>query len=160
MRAIEVTFDDPGDWAFHCHKSHHTMGPMGHQVPTMIGVEQNDLADSIRKLVPDYMTMGDKGMADMGAMQMPLPENTLPMMTGQGPFGPLEMGGMFTTIKVRTGIARGDVRDPGWYQHPAGSVAHEWTGPLEEPVQRHGQGQGGPMDVHVAVRKPSGHGHR
>ena len=32
---------------------------------------------------------------------MPLPENTLPMMMGQGPFGPLEMGGMFTVIKVR-----------------------------------------------------------
>ncbi|MEO8136665.1 MAG: copper oxidase, partial [Betaproteobacteria bacterium] len=102
-------------------------------------------------------TMGDKGMADMGAMQMPLPENTLPMMTGEGPFGALEMGGMFTTVKVRTGIARGDVRDPGWYQHPPGSVAREWTGPLEEPVRR--QGQGGATDVHVAARKPSGNGH-
>ena len=31
--------DQPGDWAFHCHKSHHTMNAMGHDVPTMIGVD-------------------------------------------------------------------------------------------------------------------------
>jgi hypothetical protein len=30
-----------------------------------------------------------------------LPGNTLPMMTGFGQFGPLEMGGMFTVVKVR-----------------------------------------------------------
>jgi hypothetical protein len=29
-------------------------------------------------------------------------ENTLPMMAGQGPFGPIEMGGMFTVVKVRS----------------------------------------------------------
>lgn len=40
MRAIEFTADRPGDWAFHCHKSHHTMNAMGHQVPNMIGVPQ------------------------------------------------------------------------------------------------------------------------
>ena len=42
------------------------------------------------------MVMGERGMADMGEMEMPLPDNTLPMMTGTGPFGPIEMGGMFT----------------------------------------------------------------
>ncbi len=156
MRAIEVMFDDPGDWAFHCHKSHHTMGPMGHQVPTMIGVQQDDLADAIRDLVPGYMAMGDKGMADMGEMQMPLPGNTLPMMTGEGPFGALEMGGMFTTVKVRTDIARGDVRDPGWYQHPPGSVAREWTGEMAEPLRQ--QQPGDPGALHLVVRKPVGHG--
>jgi L-ascorbate oxidase len=41
MRAIEFVADNPGDWAFHCHKSHHTMNPMGHEVPTMIGVDQD-----------------------------------------------------------------------------------------------------------------------
>ena len=124
MRAFEFVADEPGDWALHCHKSHHTMNAMGHQVPTMIGVEQKDVVDKITKLVPDYMVMGDKGMADMGAMEMPLPDNTLPMMTGQGPFGPLEMGGMFTVVKIREGLARGDYKDPGWYQHPAGTVAY------------------------------------
>jgi hypothetical protein len=48
-------------------------------------------------------------------------------MTGAGPFGPLEMGGMFTVVKVRQGMARGSFADPGWYRHPAGSVAREWN---------------------------------
>lgn len=30
MRAIEFVATDLGDWAFHCHKSHHTMNAMGH----------------------------------------------------------------------------------------------------------------------------------
>ncbi|MCA3132946.1 MAG: multicopper oxidase family protein [Betaproteobacteria bacterium] len=157
MRAIDVRFDDPGDWAFHCHKSHHTMGPMGHRVPAMMGVDQSDLVERIRRLVPGYMAMGEAGMAEMGEMQMPLPENTLPMMTGEGPFGPLEMGGMFTVVKVRDGLARGDYRDPGWYQHPAGTVAYEWTGPVAEPQRP----PGAPPDAgaaHVQVRKPGGHG--
>jgi hypothetical protein len=74
------------------------------------------------------MAMGQHGMAEMGDMEMPLPDNTLPMMSGRGPFGALEMGGMFTTLKVRADLARDDYRDPGWYAHPAGTVAREWTG--------------------------------
>ncbi len=128
MRAIEFLADEPGDWAFHCHKSHHTMNAMGHSVPTMIGVEQRDIAKKIGGLVPEYMVMGDKGMADMGSMEMALPDNTLPMMSGQGPFGSIEMGGMFTLVKVRQGLARDDYKDPGWYRHPAGTQAYEWTG--------------------------------
>ncbi|QET06790.1 MULTISPECIES: copper oxidase [Cupriavidus] len=127
MRAIEFIADNPGDWAFHCHKAHHTMNAMGHDMPTMIGVPQKDLASRMSALVPDYMAMGESGMADMGAMKMPLPENTLPMMSGQGPFGPIEMGGMFTTLKVREGLAANDYRDPGWYRHPKGTVAFEYT---------------------------------
>ena len=100
------------------------MNAMGHQVPTMIGVEQQDIGKKITKLVPDYMVMGDKGMADMGAMEMSLPDNTLPMMTGQGPFGPIEMGGMFTVVKIREELARNDYKDPGRYKHPARTVAH------------------------------------
>ena len=130
LRAIEFVADAPGDWAFHCHKSHHVMNAMGHGVPTMIGVEQRGVAEKIDKLLPDYMVMGERGMAEMGAMEMPLPDNTLPMITGQGPFGPLEMGGMFTVVKVREGLARGNYKDPGWYKHPKGSVAHEWVGDL------------------------------
>jgi manganese oxidase len=134
MRAIEFLANEPGDWVFHCHKSHHTMNAMGHSVPTMIGVEQRDIASKIGNLVPDYMVMGDKGMADMGSMEMALPNNTLPMMTGQGPFGSIEMGGMFTVVKVRNGLARGDYKDPGWYPQPANTRAYEWTGaPLAEP---------------------------
>ena len=127
MRAIEFDATDPGDWAFHCHKSHHTMNAMGHKVPTMIGVDQQGVADKIRKLIPDYMVMGDTG-GSMGDMEMPLPDNTLPMMTGQGPFGGVEMGGMFTVVKIREGLARNDYKDPGWYKQPPGTTAYEWTG--------------------------------
>ena len=123
IRVGEFVAQEPGDWALHCHMSHHTMNAMGHGVPNMIGVDQKELAPRIRNLVPGYMSMGETGMADMADMQMPLPENTLPMMTGQGPFGPLEMGGMFTVIKVREDLAAGDYSDPGWYQHPPGTVA-------------------------------------
>jgi len=123
IRAMEFLADEPGDWPLHCHKSHHTMNAMGHTVPNMLGVKHDDLDGKIQSLVPGYMSMGQDGMADMAEMQMPLPENTLPMMMGQGPFGPLEMGGMFTVIKVRENLARDDYRDPGWYEHPPGTVA-------------------------------------
>ncbi|MBK8018109.1 MAG: copper oxidase [Betaproteobacteria bacterium] len=131
IRTVECVFQDAGDWSFHCHKSHHTMGPMGHQVPTMIGVDQKGLWQKFRKLVPGYMVMGDTGMAEMGEMQMALPENTLPMMTGEGPFGPIEMGGMFTVVKAREGLAPDQHTVPEWHTHPPGTVAYEWTG---EPV--------------------------
>ncbi|MDW3686537.1 copper oxidase [Cupriavidus sp. CV2] len=130
MRAFEFTANNPGDWAFHCHKSHHTMNAMGHQVPTMIGVKQKDLTKKMNKLVPDYMAMGEAGMADMGGMEMPLPDNTLPMMSGQGQFGPIEMGGMFTVVKIREGLGRNDYKDPGPYKHPKGTVSYEYTGEL------------------------------
>jgi hypothetical protein len=154
MRAIEFVADNPGDWAFHCHKSHHTMNAMGHNVPTMIGVEQRDIAERINKLVPDYMVMGGKGMADMGEMEMPLPDNTLPMMTGSGPFGALEMGGMFTVVKVREGLARNDYTDPGWYKHPRGSVAYEWKGVA--PVAER-KDAAPATEAALNVRKPGGH---
>ncbi len=125
MRQIEFLADEPGDWAMHCHKSHHTMGPMGHDVPTMIGVDHRGLVGTIQKVVPDYMVMGERGMADMGEMEMPIPDNTLPMMTGRGPYGAIEMGGMFTSLKVRAGLQAGDFKDPGWYAQPTGTQAHE-----------------------------------
>ncbi len=73
MRAVEFIADAPGDWAMHCHKSHHTMNPMGHAVPNMIGVDQRRVQKSLGKLLPGYMVMGERGMADMGEMVMPLP---------------------------------------------------------------------------------------
>lgn len=64
----------------------------------------------------------------MEGMEMPLPDNTLPMMTGEGPFGGVEMGGMFTIVKVRKDQPHGNYKDPGWYRHPKGTVASEWKG--------------------------------
>jgi len=159
MRQIEFVADAEGDWAFHCHKSHHTMNAMGHGVPTMIGVDHSGLADKISKLIPDYMVMGDRGMADMAGMAMPLPDNTLPMMTGQGPFGSVEMGGMFTVMKVRRGQKRGDYADPGWYRQPPGTQAREVAAAVAEPVRAPAAAspQGNAGDVEVSVRKPTGH---
>ncbi|HQX59869.1 MAG TPA: multicopper oxidase domain-containing protein, partial [Burkholderiaceae bacterium] len=135
MRQIDFLADEEGDWAFHCHKSHHTMNPMGHDVPNMIGVDHRGLVAKIQKLVPDYMVMGERGMADMGEMQMPIPEQTLPMMTGTGPFGPVEMGGMFSMLKVRKDQKPGDYSNPGWYKQPAGTQSFEWNGTLPEPAR-------------------------
>jgi FtsP/CotA-like multicopper oxidase with cupredoxin domain len=117
----------PGDWALHCHMSHHTMNAMGHDLPNPLGVPQRDLEAALRRHLPDFMAMGEAGMAEHAAHtetgHMRGPENTLPMMMGQGPFGPIEMGGMFTVVKVRDDLAPGDYGDPGWYQNPEGKVA-------------------------------------
>ena len=163
MRQLEFLADEEGDWAFHCHKSHHTMNAMGHEVPTMIGVDHRDVAKKIAKLVPDYMVMGERGMADMGEMEMPIPDNTAPMMGGKGPFGGLGMGGMFTTVKVRRDQKPGDYKDPGWFKHPEGTVAYEFTGQLPEPARAAAPSKAPAApaparDVEVQIRKPaSGH---
>ncbi|MEO5807010.1 copper oxidase [Devosia sp.] len=128
MRAFDFVADRPGDWAIHCHKSHHTMNAMGHDVRTWIGTDRNSVTGKVQELLPDYMSMGASGMAEMGEMEMPMPDNTLPMMTGWGPFGAIEMGGMFSVVKVREGLASGDYADPGWFEHPEGTVSYEWTG--------------------------------
>ncbi len=170
MRCIEFDATQPGDWAIHCHKSHHTMNAMGHGLPNMIGVDQKGVAERIMDLVPEYMAMGDRGMAGMQQMTMPLPENTLPMMSGRGPFGDLEMGGMFSVVKVRADLARGDYRDPGWYAHPAGSVAREWTAALPEAARAPATGPAAtpsattpavtPSSAPLTVRKPAAGGHQ
>ncbi len=164
MRQIEFIANEEGDWAFHCHKSHHTMNAMGHDVPTMIGVDHTNIARRLTKLIPDYMVMGERGMADMAEMEMPLPDNTIPMMSGEGPYGSVEMGGMFTVLKVRREQKAGDYTDPGWYKQPTGTQAYEWTGPLAEPARFKSEGgQSMPIqrkaatEAEVKVRKPSGH---
>jgi hypothetical protein len=159
MRQIDFVADEEGDWAFHCHKSHHTMNAMGHAVPTMIGVDHTGLAGKISKLIPDYMVMGERGMADMTEMTMPLPDNTLPMMTGRGPFGSVEMGGMFTTVKVRREQKHGDYSSPDWFRHPPGTQAREVSGDMAEPVRapQAASPHGKPDDIEVTVRKPTGH---
>jgi FtsP/CotA-like multicopper oxidase with cupredoxin domain len=140
MRQLEFVATEEGDWAIHCHKSHHTMNAMGHNLPTMIGVDHRGLTERIQNLVPDYMVMGERGMADMTEMNMPIPENTIPMMAGEGPHGSVEMGGMFSLLKVRKDLAPGDYNDPGWYQHPMGTQAYEYTGQTPAASSHHGAG--------------------
>ena len=124
-RTVEFVADNPGDWAFHCHKNHHTMNAMNHEIPNMIGVNQKDT--KVAKLVPNYMAMGSSGMGEMIEMNMGGPKNTIPMMTGAGPFGPIAMGGMFTILKIRDGIT--SYEDPGWFQQPEGTVATSASAP-------------------------------
>lgn len=45
------------------------------------------------------------------------------MMTGQGAYGNIEMGGIFTTVKVRDDLQPGDYNDPEWYNQPHGTMA-------------------------------------
>ena len=79
--------------------------------------------------------MGEKGMGDMAEMNMGGPKNWVPMMAGEGQFGPLEMGGMFTVVKVRDGIT--GYEDPGPYQFPPGSVAARVGAAATEPAPDH-----------------------
>ena len=44
------------------------------------------------------------------------------MMGGEGQFGPVGMGGLFTVLKFREGITSYD--DPGPYENPEGTLAH------------------------------------
>jgi hypothetical protein len=70
----------------------------------------------VRKFLPGYMTMGHRGMGEMFEMEMPMPRNSIPMKGGEGPFGHIDMAGMFTIVKVHPRITT--YEDPGWYRHP------------------------------------------
>ncbi|MCB9772190.1 MAG: copper oxidase [Candidatus Omnitrophica bacterium] len=120
-RDIEFVADVAGDWALHCHRRHHPMNAMGHDAANVLGVNQDDVKDKVRDLVPGYMAMGEHGMDEMNYMKMKGPENTLAMMGGEGQFGPVGMGGMFTVLMVRDHLK--DYDQPGDYPHPKGTVA-------------------------------------
>jgi FtsP/CotA-like multicopper oxidase with cupredoxin domain len=119
VRVVEFVAGPAGDWPLHCHMTHHVMNQMGHHAPNLIGADVGDLDRKVGKTVPGYMTMGHTGMGDMH--RMTLPDNSISMVGADGPFGTIEMGGMFTLIKVRDRLT-GD-SDPGWYAHPRGTVA-------------------------------------
>jgi hypothetical protein len=121
VRVIELVPDEPGDWAMHCHMTHHVMTQMGHDAPNMIGANATRLRRSLRRAVPGAMVMGTRGMGGMGDMEMPLPPNSTPMRSTPGPFSSIDMGGMFTVLKVRERPTEAD--EHGWYAHPEGTVA-------------------------------------
>lgn len=120
-RDIEFVAEYPGDWALHCHKTHHVMNGMVHNLPNFLGVDQTQFSEKMEKILPHYMAMGTTGMGDMYEKHQHagIP-NYLPFGT-PGQFGTIEMGGMFTVLKVRENLS--NYNDPGWYQNPEGTVA-------------------------------------
>lgn len=147
-----------GDWAFHCHRRHHPMNAMGHDIPNMIGVSQEGLDDKIQELVPGYMPMGETGMYDHSehAKHMELPENTEAMMAGTGPFGPIGMGGMFTILKVRDNLKTYSNAEAGWYKNPPGTVARRVSKAAQETTGSKAEGEvyTCPMHPEVTSDKP------
>ncbi|MBK9261948.1 MAG: copper oxidase [Polyangiaceae bacterium] len=121
VRVIEFVPTESGDWAMHCHMTHHIMNQMGHGMGVIVGANAAKIDARVQQLVPGYMTMGHTGMGDMAEMKMPAPKNSIPMVGGKGPFSSIDMGGMFTILKVRDNPESED--GSGWYSHPKGSVA-------------------------------------
>jgi manganese oxidase len=119
---LEMTLGMEGFFIIHPKKERHRIDrDFAIFLPNLLNVDQSGVEEKIRALLPGYMAMGETGMGDM--MDMGAPRNTLPMMTGEGEFGAVEMGGMFTVMKVREGIT--SYRDPGPYKNPPGTVAHK-----------------------------------
>ncbi len=117
-RTLEFIADNPGDWAFHCHMTHHVMTQMSHGIPNLIGVDASRFDEELERIVPRYADMGQGAHAHGGGA---IPPNSLPMVGTRGPFGYVTMSGMFTLLKVREELREGV--EPGWYEHPAGTVA-------------------------------------
>jgi FtsP/CotA-like multicopper oxidase with cupredoxin domain len=115
-RDVEFVADAPGDWAMHCHMTHHVMNQMGHDTPSFVGADTTALDEKMAKLLPTYMTMGAAGMGGHGEHGMDVPKNSVPMRGAPGKHGYIDMGGMFTVLKVRDGLK--DYEDPGWYEGP------------------------------------------
>jgi FtsP/CotA-like multicopper oxidase with cupredoxin domain len=122
-RTIELHANVPGDWAMHCHMTHHIMNQMGHGLPNLVGVDATKLDERVRKVLPEYMTMGATGMGD--DMQMPIPKNSVAMRNAHGKHDVVTMGGMSTVLKVRDRLE--SFADPGWYDAPAGTTATNAT---------------------------------
>lgn len=125
-------------WAFHCHKSRHAMNAMGHNVPTLIGVDHRGIAWKSNSLIPDRMVMGE------------------------GPLGSIERWGMFSALKVRRGpkpgttaiLAGSNIQKTRLAEHRPGHSLNRPDSSLKAacrcPVVR------APTPTKVKVRKPSG----
>ncbi len=138
-RTVEFVADNPGDWAMHCHMTHHVMNQMGHSGTNLIGVKTDVIDALVAPLLPGYMTMGEVGMSGMSEMGMPTPTSSISMLGGPGPFGRVDMGGLFTILKIRKSLPPGG--DPEWYVHPPGTVASDAS---PEDLKRDGIDPGAP----------------
>lgn len=123
-REIEFIANAPGDWPLHCHKTHHTMNGMQHDIPNLIGVHQDKAFERLKKILPEAMPMGSAGMGEMfdihSRHHQTGPSNYL-KLGSEGQFGVIELSGMFTLLKVREDLEND--QDPSWYANPKGTVA-------------------------------------
>ena len=83
------------------------MNAMSHDVPNMIGVNSRALAEKMRQACSRLHGDGrDRHGRHDGDGDMSPAENTLPMMTGQGPVRPDRDGRHVHVLKVRAGLSR------------------------------------------------------
>ena len=121
-RTMEFVANNPGDWAIHCHMTHHTMNQMGHNGGVnMLGVKPAALDAAVHSALPEYMSMGTTGMGDMAEMGMPVPRNSIPMVGTDGQYGYIDMGGILTVLKVREKLTPATAE--AWYTSPRGTLA-------------------------------------
>jgi FtsP/CotA-like multicopper oxidase with cupredoxin domain len=154
-RTVEFVATNPGDWAMHCHMTHHVMNQMGHGIPNLVGVDVSEFDQAVMGLVGDSLpplpaAPDDDPMAGL------IPKNSIPMLGGDGPYGYVTMGGMFTILKVREQLASYD--DPGWYEPPAGTLAAPAT---REDLARDGvdpEAASSPPPAAAPPPKAPGHG--
>jgi manganese oxidase len=139
-RTVEFVAEHAGDWALHCHMTHHTMNQMGHDIPNLVGVDQTAFDEAVMRVIGGPAAAA----GDHSGMPMDMPKNSISMMGTPGPFGFINMGGMFTVVKVRENLKSYD--DPGWYAHPEGTVA----GPATDDELRRDA-----VDVRSAEASPS-----
>jgi hypothetical protein len=101
------------------------MNQMGHDAANLIGADTGELDARLAGVVPGTMVMGKSGMGEMATMRMAQPANSITMLGGDGPHGTIDMGGMFTLLKIRGHLT--GAGDPGWYEPPGAEVASEAT---------------------------------
>ncbi len=122
-RTIELVADYPGDWAMHCHMTHHTMTQMGHGIPNLAGVDPSVFDEALARVVPDLVAGSTRAGASPATAVAP--ENSVAMLGTAGPHGIINMGGMFTVLKVRERLEEGT--PVGWYEMPPGTQAEPAT---------------------------------
>ena len=120
-KVIEFIANNPGDWVFHCHMTHHTINQMGPKFPNMLGVEIDDFDEKIQALLPGYKTFGLTGLHDMTQSSFPIPSDSIPTLGYESHFGKTVFGGMANLLKVRE--KTDNYKDPGPYLFPKNTSA-------------------------------------
>jgi manganese oxidase len=74
----------------------------------------------------------------------------------------VEMGGMFSILKVRKDQKSGDYSNPSWYKHPDSTVAHEVNVSSSEPLRYKAEEKSSmsllqkkQAEIEVQIRKPT-----